>query len=233
MKLGADPKKVAILAGLTGIAGYLFYANVFSSPSTEPAVTRAKPTQAAAKAPAGSSAVVQNVAPRPGGTQANGRRGDFRPPYRSKAPTDLSAIDPKLRLDLLAKVQAVEVGSGERNLFAYGRPEPVNVAKLHEVPPIVPKPGDPGRNPNNPNAGGPATPPPPPAITLKYYGYIAQRADGHKRAFFLDGDDILVASEGDLMKRRYKVVRIGVNSAVVEDTQFNNQQTLPLAEEAG
>ena len=77
---------------------------------------------------------------------------------------------------------------------------------------------------------GPVTPPPPP-ITLKYYGYIAQRADGRKRAFFLDGDDILVAAEGELLKRRYKVVRIGVNSAIVEDMQFNNTQTIPLQEE--
>jgi hypothetical protein len=57
-----------------------------------------------------------------------------------------------------------------------------------------------------------------------------------KRAFFLDGEDIVIASEGDVIKKRYKIVRIGVNSAVVEDTQFksNNQQTLPLeAEMAG
>ena len=41
-----------------------------------------------------------------------------------------------------------------------------------------------------------------------------------------------MATEGQLVKNRYKIVRIGVNSAVVEDTQFkNNQQTLPLVEE--
>ena len=58
----------------------------------------------------------------------------------------------------------------------------------------------------------------------------------YKRAFFLDGEDIIIAGEGDLIKKRYKIVRIGVNSAVVEDTEFksNNQQTLPLeAEMAG
>jgi hypothetical protein len=52
----------------------------------------------------------------------------------------------------------------------------------------------------------------------------------------LDGEDIIIAGEGDMVKKRYKIVRIGVNSAVVEDTQFksNNQQTLPLeAEMAG
>jgi hypothetical protein len=46
----------------------------------------------------------------------------------------------------------------------------------------------------------------------------------------------VIAGEGDTIKKRYKIVRIGVNSAVVEDTEFksNNQQTLPLeAELAG
>ncbi len=52
----------------------------------------------------------------------------------------------------------------------------------------------------------------------------------------MDGEDIVIAAEGDMIKKRYKIVRIGINSAVVEDTQFksNNQQTLPLeAEMAG
>ncbi len=80
-------------------------------------------------------------------------------------------------------------------------------------------------------AAGPPQPPPPPPITLKYYGYTAQRGDGQKRAFFLDGDDIFVAAEGEMVKRRYKIVRIGLSSAVVEDTQFNSTQTLPLTPE--
>lgn len=78
----------------------------------------------------------------------------------------------------------------------------------------------------------PPTAPPPPPITLKYYGYSSARADNRKHAFFLDGDDILVAAEGETVKKRYRVVRIGVNSVVMEDTQFKHEQTLPLQEEA-
>ena len=43
-----------------------------------------------------------------------------------------------------------------------------------------------------------------------------------------------MAGEGDMIKKRYKIVRIGVNSAVVEDTEFkgnNTKQTLPLEAE--
>jgi hypothetical protein len=41
-----------------------------------------------------------------------------------------------------------------------------------------------------------------------------------------------MAKEGETVKRRYRVVRIGVNSVVMEDTENKHQQTLPLAEEA-
>ena len=51
-------------------------------------------------------------------------------------------------------------------------------------------------------------------------------------AFFLDGEDIIVTWEGDMIKNRYKVVRVGVNSVEMEDTQFKSTQTLQLQEDA-
>jgi len=39
-----------------------------------------------------------------------------------------------------------------------------------------------------------------------------------------------VAGEGEVIQKRYKVVRIGVNSAVVEDIEHKHQQTLALEE---
>ncbi len=82
-----------------------------------------------------------------------------------------------------------------------------------------------------------ATPPKPviPPIPLKYYGYVSDSRNvapgAAKRAFFLDGEDIMVAGENEVIHNRFKVIRIGVNSAVVEDTSNKNQQTLPLVEE--
>ena len=54
-----------------------------------------------------------------------------------------------------------------------------------------------------------------------------------KGAFFLesDGNTFHIAAENELVQNRYKIVRIGVNSAVVEDTKDKHQQTLPLVEE--
>jgi hypothetical protein len=49
----------------------------------------------------------------------------------------------------------------------------------------------------------------------------------------MDGDEIYVAAEGEMVKKRYRVVRIDANSVIMEDTQFkNNRQTLPLTPEA-
>jgi hypothetical protein len=229
MKLGANPKKVAFLAVLVIVAGYLVYTNLLSSPSgsgvTEKASTaHSSIPDATAQAPI--------IAPASEGRTAAMRNSqEFRPSYKRKGGVDPSTIDPRLRLDLLAKVQAVELGPAERNLFQWGA---ATTPGLKEPAKIVPKtPAEIAKEQARiAAASGPAPPPPPPAIALKYYGYVSQRADGRKRAFFLDGDDIFVAAEGDLLKKRYKVVRIGLTSVVVEDTQFNNTQTLPLTEES-
>jgi hypothetical protein len=73
--------------------------------------------------------------------------------------------------------------------------------------------------------------PPPPPIPLKFYGYVNPSRGGLRQAFFLDGDDIFIAGENEMIRNRFKVIRIGVNSAVIEDTANKNQQTLPLIEE--
>ena len=172
----------------------------------------------------------------------NGQRGpnsnprEFRPTFRTKD-IDPSKVDPTLHLALLAKLKTVAVEGGTRSLFDIGAPpapvelkvkEPpkIDVAKTPATPATPPKPAE------------PVTPPEPkaPPIPLKFYGFVSPPKVGIKRAFFLDGDEIVIAGEGDMVKKRYKIVRIGVNSATVEDTQFksNNQQTLPLeAEVAG
>ena len=67
---------------------------------------------------------------------------------------------------------------------------------------------------------------------MKFYGYSGALRSTVRRAFFLDGEDIVQAGENETIRNRYKIIRIGVNSAVVEDTVAKNQQTLPLAEEA-
>jgi hypothetical protein len=49
-----------------------------------------------------------------------------------------------------------------------------------------------------------------------------------RQAFLLQGDDVFLASAGDIVARRYKIVSIAANSIQVEDLTNNNTQTLPL-----
>ena len=228
MKFGAEPKKIAALVGLTGLAAYLLYSNLGSSPSNGAAVEARVARQSAADSAVAAAAQNAATSTRPGGGRKTNRE-EFRPAYRRKGGVDTSTIDPRLRLDLLARVQAVDLAPAERNLFQFGAAPPV--APVVDPGKIIPKTPAQIQAEQARLNPGPPEPPPPPVITLKYYGYTAQRADGRKRAFFLDGDDIFVAAEGELINKRYKVVRIGVTSVEVEDTQFNRTQMLPLAEE--
>jgi hypothetical protein len=245
MKRGtANRTKVVFLAVLALVAGYLVYSNVFSGPGGTPDRGGAPPAaqEPAQAGPGGAPPVlpgpvgtpvqdtVRTEAPRApvaNRTAASGRGEEFHPVLHSKRPEDHidpMTIDPILRLDLLAKVQGVEQAGGSRNLFQYGLP-PVKVLKGPE-PVVIPSPVA-----KADDAAKPAAPPPPPPINLKYYGFSTPRNSGKKMAFFLDGDEISVAGEGDTVKKRYRVVRIGVNSVVMEDSESKRQQSLPLTEE--
>jgi hypothetical protein len=242
MKLGTEnKKKVAFLAVLALMAGYLVYTNVFSRPDRGAAPAAQETARASVPAPAGPEGApgqdtARTEAVRSLGSNRNAssaRNEEFHPVLHSKRPEDRidpMTIDPVLRLDLLAKVQGVELAGGSRNLFQFSTP-PVRVEALKgPEPKVLPKPGSPlvraGDDPAKP-----AGPPPPPPINLKYYGFSTARNNGRKTAFFLDGDEISVAAEGDTVKKRYRVVRIGVNSVLMEDTESKRQQSLPLTEE--
>jgi hypothetical protein len=232
VKVGAEPKKLATLGLLLLVLGYFVYSN-FLATDTETAAPRG--ASASARAAAADGAVWQ---PPAAAAQARPRASlrpdaqQFRLNFREKD-VDPTTADPTLRLDLLAKVQAVSLGTTERNLFQFGA-APLPPAP---EPKIIPKPA-PQQAAAAAASAEPAKPsdppkPPPPPITLKFYGYSVQGRGGVKKAFFLDGDDIIVAAEGQLIKNRYKVVRIGVNLVVVEDVQYNHQQTLRLEEQPG
>jgi hypothetical protein len=74
---------------------------------------------------------------------------------------------------------------------------------------------------------GPPPPPPPPPINLKFFG-VAVRANGAQQAFLLSGEDVYLASQNDIVARKYKIVTINATSIQVEDLTNHNTQTLPL-----
>jgi hypothetical protein len=142
------------------------------------------------------------------------RSEEFHPVLRSKRPEDRinpMTVDPTLRLDLLAKVQDENGTGGARNLFQFWEPPATRGLEKAKEPVVVPAPVA-------PVLVSTEQPKPLAPIGLKYCGYSTERKNGTKTAFFLDGEEILIASEGGIVKRRYRVVRIGANSVLVEDT---------------
>ena len=121
-------------------------------------------------------------------------------------------LDPTLRFDLLKSSEGVTYKGSGRDIFRSQAPPPTEIPNV-VTPPI------------NPQA---QAPPPPPPINLKLYGY-AQRKNGEAKKIFLSsGEDIFVAKEGDIVNRRYKILKINNNSVDVEDVLTNNRQTLYL-----
>jgi hypothetical protein len=218
LKLGAEPKKVAILIALLATAAYFFYQNLSEG---QPASSTPRPRPAAAPSPAAPSP----AAPAPSKLAA-GRR-EFRPSLLPRKDEDRSRIDPTLRLDLLARFDKVKFESAGRNLFEFG---PIEAPK-----PKLPEPKIEIKN--EPKFIGPELPPPPPAppvkqppppIPLKFYGLALPLRGGDKRVFCLQGDDILTPSEGDLVQNRYRIVRITPSAVLVEDIEHKHQQQIPI-----
>ncbi len=129
-------------------------------------------------------------------------------------------LDPTLRLDLLASVEQTQYEGSGRNIFT-SEPDPV----------AIPQPGGPGVTdaPKIPSYTTPAPPSPPP-IPLKFYGF-ASKAGEPKRVFLIQGEEVFVAGEGEIVNRRYKVVRISPTSVEMQDMVYSGPtQNIPLTQ---
>jgi hypothetical protein len=239
-QLGAEPKKLAVLGGLAVVLIVVYFINRTpdvpqQAASVTPSAARNPVPLESLGARARSAATLPPVPAQGGATSRRGQAAiqDFKPTLKLPDGVDVSRIDPALKLNLLAQLQKLPLEGGERSLFEFGAaPKPKTpTPTVAPVKPITPLPPPPE------TSGVPATPPTPviPPIPLKFYGYVSNSRNvapgAPKRAFFLDGEDIVVAGENDVIRNRFKIIRIGVNSAVVEDTTNKNQQTLPLVEE--
>ncbi|MGA8029790.1 MAG: hypothetical protein WB992_21820 [Bryobacteraceae bacterium] len=222
VRVNVDPK---LLVGiLIALAVILFWYNSRgddepSAPATAAAARPEATTAPVAALPARTrlSALRRAAAPRDSGTlrlrAVDATRGD---------------VDPTLRLDLLARLASVQPAVGTRSLFEAG---PAVQTASNSPPikgPIIPV------NQRGPSAPT-ATPPAPPVVNipLKYYGFAKPLGRGESnRGFFMDGDNVLVASEGDLVQRRYLVVELTPSTARMEDVQLKQGQTLQVVPEA-
>jgi hypothetical protein len=124
-------------------------------------------------------------------------------------------LDPTLDLKLLSQSEEIKYAGNGRNIFV-----PYSVA-------VIEKPKHNGTEKQQPVVYVPPPVPGPPPITLKFFGF-ANRPGETKKVFLVQGEDIFIAAEGDIVDRRYRVLKISPTAVDVEDVINNNRQSLPL-----
>lgn len=134
---------------------------------------------------------------------------------RKKVDTTPRSLDPSLRYDWLKASEDTKYEGTGRNIF---------LAQAE-----IPKPEGPGVTDKNGAPSAPTGLPPPPPITLKFFGFASKPGEP-KKVFLSEGEDVFIAAEGDIVDRRYRVLRIGPSSVEVEDVLNNNRQSIPLTQ---
>jgi hypothetical protein len=132
--------------------------------------------------------------------------------------TPLDVDNPALRSDILKRFLTLEYKGVHRSIFSAAMPPP----------PAPPPSKAPPVNTAPPVPQGP----PPLTVDAKYFGYVSDVSGGHRRAFFAsnNNEDVFIASEGDTLMGRFRVVRLTNTSADVEEVSSGRRATLVLEE---
>ena len=211
MELGANKRSLIQLGAALAVLAIVVYVQFFSGSGEGPAPA---PT---AQRPAVSSGRTTNQLP------------TSDPPVQNDP--DFAA-DATLRKELLERVRAIETPVVDRDIFNFGRPKPREIAgptreearlAQAKLEAAVRKPA--------PRPARPAPRPAPKAVRppdWKYYGLASSAHTDARRAFLLDGDEILLASEGSLLQGRYRITEIGLQAVKLEDTQEDQEFSIPL-----
>jgi hypothetical protein len=217
MKLGTENRTKTIAASVLGLVALLVFIRMISSfggdtQAASPVAGNAAAVNAATAAASGQSSAA--------GARTNTARQRNRNPRDRKitGATLTQSLDPRLNLALLEQSEKITYSGSGRNIF-----------KMEEEQPKIETPLAPAltQKPQRTVPQGPQAPTGPP---LKFYGWASK--PGEPRSVFLSsgGGDVFVAKEGDIVDRRYKIVRIQPNTVEVEDMLTNQHQHLPLTQ---
>jgi len=202
VKLGFENKKQTTWAIVLGVVALLVCAYELM------------PLISGSSSPDSSAQAAAPVLPRPTTLKPN-TKASAKTAKRAEG----ESLDPTLRLDLLASSEKTQYEGAGRNIFISQR-EDVDIPK--PVAPVVV---------DNPQPGySTPTPAPPPPIPLKFYGFASSPGEP-KKIFLKNGDDVFVAGEGEIVDRRYKVIRISATSVEIQDMVYSGQpQTIALTQ---
>jgi hypothetical protein len=205
VQLGLENKKKATWAAVLGAVAVLAFAY-----EVIPMLTTSSTPESNAQA---ASPVIPPVkAPKPG-VRVSAPKG-------GKKTAKVESLDPTLKLDLLASSEKTEYQGNGRNIFV-SQAEDVQIPK----PVTVVSPDQLG-----PQQWHPPAPPAPQPIPLKFYGFASSPGEP-KKIFLKNGDDVFVAGEGEIVDRRYKVIRITNTTVEIQDVVGSGPpQTIPLTQ---
>lgn len=205
MQLGLENKKKATWAAVLGAVAVLAFAYEVIPMLTTSSTSDSNP-QAASPVVAPLNAVKPGVR--------------VSVPKGSKKTSKIESLDPTLKLDLLASSEKTEYHGNGRNIFV-SQAEDVQIPK----PVAAVSPDQMG-----PQQWHPPAPPPPQPIPLKFYGFASSPGEP-KKIFLKNGDDVFVAGEGEIVDRRYKVIRITNTSVEIQDVVGSGPpQMIPLTQ---
>jgi hypothetical protein len=233
MKAGTENRNKTIAAGVFGTCaliavGLFLHSQLGGDDSPAPASRTApvvKSLSANNAALAESDATETNSRPSNGGSRAATAPGGVAAGVAAKKMASASAsLDPTLDPSAMLRTEHLVYAGSGRNIFS----------AIYVPVVVIPTAVSNGRKtatvvtPTHVDPPKPVTCPPTcPAINLKFFG-TATRSNGVRQAFLLQGDDVFLASQGDIVARKYRIVSISANSIQVEDMANNNTQTLPL-----
>ncbi len=130
----------------------------------------------------------------------------------------LNVDEPQLRIDLLEKLQKLEYSGTHRNIFSAValpvEPTPEEKKRMEHQYPTVP----------------PLPPIPPVQVPAQFFGYASMKSSPRRLAFFLNGDDVIVVQEGSVFLNRFRLDKIGNDSADVEEISSGRHATVPMVQ---
>ena len=208
MNLGTENRKQKIVAVALGVVALLVIAYEFvpsssTIASTTPVTTAIDP-----------HALAANTA------RSGAHHGSASTAKKVRPAPDL---DPTLHLQELASAEQVSYEGSGRNIF------------ISQPDAVIPIPQTNGTtDKSKPGGKDPIYTPPVVAqqlpIPLKFFGFASQT--GESRKVFLSKDtDVFIAGEGEIVDRRYKVVRISATSVEIQDLVVSGPaQNIPLTQ---
>lgn len=216
LKTGSEDRKKVILAVILGVAVLALVGwdlvRIFGGgtppPPLPPQIANSTSAQSPQNAAQQAAPVQEPVPQEPIPQTESGHQAQ-------EIPGSLASLDPTLHPEWMAAAESLEYRGTGRNIFSMSS-APVQIEK-----PIAPI------RPNAHTIQVAQGPPPPPPIDLKFFGYESH-PNGARKVFLLHGDDVFIASQGDVVDHRYKILSIAPLSITVRDIPYNDTQTLPL-----